>query len=157
MTDIVIKSILACNDIRREDSGKYIAIGIYGPDIVIPGEQTRVSLACLVQLTANKSGEYNIEFRCRENRNRELVASRGTFRTEFAAGNFVLDLNLGQINIRAGTEIDFCARATGGRWKSLLSLAVRGPAQQAELEAEIRAFREKPPAGPAASAGEPGL
>ena len=148
MTDLVFKSVLICNDIRRETTGKYIAIGIYGPDIVIPHEVASVQLACLLQIEAKVPGSFRLELRGRDSRQRDLVTARGEFRTSFAAKNLLLDLNVGPATVRAGTEIEFSAREKGGRWKRLSSLAVRGPNEQAALQEEIRAFVEKNSAAP---------
>ena len=144
MTDLIFKSALICNDIRVEKTGKYIAIGIYGPDIVISHEQATVSIACLMQVEAKRPGTFDLEFRLSEGEHRGLVTAGGIFHTSFASKNLMIDFNIGSIAIRAGTEIGFSARETGRRWKHLSSLAVRGPKEQAELAAKIQAFCGEP-------------
>ena len=148
MTDLVFKSVLVCNDIRREATGKYIAIGIYGPDIAIPDEQATISVSCLLQVEARKAGRYRLEFRCRESRHRNAIAAKGEFSTALKARNIQIPLNLGNVEIHAGTEIEFAAREQGKRWKHLSSLAVRGPREQAEIEAKVQAFERERAATP---------
>jgi len=143
MTDLAFKSVLICNDIRREATGKFIAIGIYGPDIVIPNEEAAVSIACLLQAEIKKPGKFRLEFRIRENQSRDLVKANGEIQILFPSTNSLIDLNVGQQKIRAGTELDFSARQEGQRWRHLSTLAIRGPRQQAELNETIKRLNKE--------------
>ena len=143
MTDLIFKSVLVCNDIRREGTGKYIAIGIYGPDIVIPSGEAQVSISCLLQVEARKPGTFQIDFRFGESRERNPAIANGVFQTAFAANNLLIAIDMGQPTVRAGAELNFAARVTGKRWQRLSSLIVRGPKEQAEIEEQIQAFERE--------------
>ena len=74
MSVITVRTALACDDIRREDSGKLLAIGIMNP---ILAHQTRqivtgrpaLRLCFLLSLDVPETGEHHLTFRVRGLRN----------------------------------------------------------------------------------------
>ena len=58
---------IVCDDIRIENNGKLIAIGIYGVDIRLPEIPSGTTLSFLVVGTAIEDGDIKIEFRAQVN------------------------------------------------------------------------------------------
>ena len=55
---------IICDDIRREDNGKLVIIGMYAPDIIIPQIPFVLpSLAVLVCLRCDRPGTWNFRFK----------------------------------------------------------------------------------------------
>lgn len=51
-----------CDDIRREDNGKLIYIGVYGRDIQVSSMPATLALSVALSLTVDEAGEINLEF-----------------------------------------------------------------------------------------------
>jgi hypothetical protein len=58
----VVNAII-CDDIRREDNGKAILIGVYGSNIILQSLPATLALSIWVHLDARFSGEKVINFR----------------------------------------------------------------------------------------------
>jgi hypothetical protein len=43
---ITVKHVVVCDDIRREDNGKEILIGVYSGGIIVPQFPVPLALAC---------------------------------------------------------------------------------------------------------------
>ena len=57
-----IESAIVCDDIRREDNGKAILIGVYFGDVIVPKAPALLSVWLWFQARANETVE-NIQFR----------------------------------------------------------------------------------------------
>lgn len=48
-TNPIISCVLVCDDVRREDNGKHLILGVYGSDIVLSNIPKKIQLvACLI-------------------------------------------------------------------------------------------------------------
>lgn len=68
MVDVItFKHALLCDDVRREDNGKLILIGLYGGNIQVASLPTTLLLALVCECITNSEGpkqnEVHIEFR----------------------------------------------------------------------------------------------
>ena len=63
MPEVSIDSIIVCDDIRREDNGKFILIGVYAASILVAEFPVEMSLCFFGRLTPNKVGEIKVDFR----------------------------------------------------------------------------------------------
>jgi hypothetical protein len=64
---IDIRTVIVCDDIRREWNGKAMVIGIYTGDIILATFPTNLSLSFWMQGKPLASGEHQMEFRVRVN------------------------------------------------------------------------------------------
>ena len=61
---IEVKSVLICEDIRREDTGKLMLIGVYGRDIGFVRFPAAAAFRLSVRLETDKPIEGTMEFHC---------------------------------------------------------------------------------------------
>lgn len=62
-TSYDMEFVLLCDQIRQENNGKLIAIGIYGGDILVTEFPSVIPVALLVRLKTKSEGPYRIEVR----------------------------------------------------------------------------------------------
>jgi hypothetical protein len=65
MTDAQIKydAVLICDDVRREDNGKLILIGVYHEGIVVPGYPATVLMRVVCNGEVIEAGSYKVSYR----------------------------------------------------------------------------------------------
>ena len=127
-----ISSVLICDDIRREASGKEILIGVYSSDIIvssIPANITRLSFRIIlnVEHTEFKRWHFIIDSPSQ----RDLIAQKGSIKIERAGRPSIFSLSIpllavletGVFKIRFG--LDAPARKIG-------EFGVRLPESEAE-------------------------
>jgi hypothetical protein len=61
--EATILAVVVCDDVRRENNGKEIIIGVYGSDIVVQSYPALLSPTFWVQFIPNQAGEITIGFR----------------------------------------------------------------------------------------------
>jgi hypothetical protein len=59
---IDISAVLTCDQVRREDNGKAIIIGVYVSDILLPQIPTMLGMTWYIQGINKVEGEYEMEF-----------------------------------------------------------------------------------------------
>jgi hypothetical protein len=60
---IDIREVLFCDDIRREDNGKALLIGVYHGDMIVSNLPANLRLSFWLQGRAKASGESSVQFR----------------------------------------------------------------------------------------------
>jgi hypothetical protein len=63
VNDVEIVSIVVCDDVRREENGKEILIGVYGSDIILDRFPGLVAPVFWVQMIPNDAEKLSIGFR----------------------------------------------------------------------------------------------
>jgi hypothetical protein len=58
-----IRAALVCDDVRREDNGKLILIGVYGKDIGVTDLPANLVLSLVVRFEASEAIDEDLEFR----------------------------------------------------------------------------------------------
>jgi hypothetical protein len=62
-SQLEIKSVVVCDDVRREENGKDILIGVYSSGILVPQLPATLSLSFWIQFRARDAGEIAADFR----------------------------------------------------------------------------------------------
>lgn len=57
-----IKSVVICDDVRREDTGKWFLIGVYSKDIAVERVPTKISLSIWIEIDYLQPGELDFSF-----------------------------------------------------------------------------------------------
>lgn len=116
---------IVCDDLRREDNGKELLIGVYSGSILV-GAFPQVLVLCFwVPLMIPASGKYEFEFRMR-NTDGGLVNQTPAIEVESLHANMDASIGLGQIPFhipRAGNII-LEGRYRRGGWEVIKSIAV---------------------------------
>lgn len=60
---IAIKTVVVCDEVRREDNGKEILIGVYSAGVLVPQFPVPLNLTFWVQFKSAGAGELPIQFR----------------------------------------------------------------------------------------------
>lgn len=60
---IDIDYTILCDDVRREDNGKLIMIGVYGSSLLLASFPATLGMRIVTRLTPRKMGKTDVEFR----------------------------------------------------------------------------------------------
>ena len=85
--------VLVCDDIRREDNGKEIIIGVYSSGILVRSFPADLSLAFSIQFRADKTGDVRLEAR--------VLGPRGTPLIGMQLGVSIQQPSLGSLVVPA--------------------------------------------------------
>ncbi|MFO1113035.1 MAG: hypothetical protein U1E38_01205 [Rhodospirillales bacterium] len=114
---------IVCEDIRREDNGKLILIGVFARDIGISNFPASLVLALCVSMEVDEPGDFEIEFQFLF---RDEISIQG--KTSIT----INDPGLGMIviprfpieNITGEGGISFRFRQAGSEWQTVASLPI---------------------------------
>lgn len=94
-TPLNIRSVVVCDEVRREDNGKALIIGAYVGDIVLPKFPTRLPLAFYFIGTGTAPGRGSVELRIQYLRSKEpmgLASAKAEFQRAPIGTSMVLVL-----------------------------------------------------------------
>lgn len=114
-----IDYILVCDDIRQENNGKQILIGVYKGAIIVPEFPARLLLALLLRGTANQTGSFPFEMRFVFDGGSVLTTGSGNINVRNA--NELLSVAIQQIPIEFKDvgKFKLQMREPGARWKTV--------------------------------------
>lgn len=122
---IKIEYAIVCDDVRREDNGKLIIIGVYASDIRIPSHSANLRLSLLVAVRSETKHQTLVKTRVMQDGKRIFEIKEGM---EFPvpAKEIVL-FSFGGIPVamEAGKILDFQVRFDQGRYRSICKLQVQ--------------------------------
>lgn len=90
---------LCCDDVRQENNGKFIVVGLYTPDIVVPAVPFALATLCffvVFTVDTKSQGKRNINFRLKQGDN--LVAG-GSGQIEVRGTTAALPLRFGGVQL----------------------------------------------------------
>jgi hypothetical protein len=124
-----VLAALVCDDVRREDNGKEILIGIYPGSILVPKFPATMVLSFWLYLQPHQAGELHLEFRV-TGAEQGFAYMDGV--VEFGDSDEPGSLTFPKIPLRLGTEclLEFQWRLAGGEWEVLAKKHVRIAAAQ---------------------------
>jgi len=96
---IDVETVVLCDDIRQEANGKFLLIGVYGGNIVVPSFPANLNLAVWILGHAATSGK--VQVRLRVVGPQETVLQEGTFDVE------IKDVLHGTIMAISGLPLQF--------------------------------------------------
>lgn len=118
-----LKQVVVCDDIRREDNGKEILIGVYGSSIIVSKFPASLALSFWLQFEPNETGSTSLEFR--------LV---GPEDLEFAQAETKIEVmqketvSLGlkgiPVNLQIPVELALELKHPGGHWETAKRIKV---------------------------------
>lgn len=119
-----IKSVIICDDIRREDNGKQMLIGIYVGSIEVSSFPINLALAIWIEHKPTAVGETDIEVRFLGPSDAQLFHS--SFHAKFHATERS-SVGMGSIPLQfqGPGDLRFQVKESGGSWRTYRSIPVR--------------------------------
>ena len=116
-------NVIICDDVRKENSGKHLIIGVYPDDILVPGFPATIAVCAWFQFFADRVGEMPIELRVLQNK-KEL--SRGSAKLIVNDSKKIVTATIIGIIITFGDDgpLEFQCRETKKRWRTMKKLGV---------------------------------
>ena len=63
-----IYNAIVCDEVRKEDNGKHIILGVYPIDVLVTDIPTIISLVLWMQLYMERNGQFDVEFQIRKDK-----------------------------------------------------------------------------------------
>jgi hypothetical protein len=126
MSGLDIRYVIVCDDVRREDNGKEILIGVYSSDILVPVLPANLQLVFWMHVYNDEVGEFPFEVRLTgPDRVQILHASaQGTATSARSMGS----IWFGPVGVRVPKEGDLSLefkRADDRYWSEIKQIPVR--------------------------------
>ena len=118
------ENVIVCDEVRIEDTGKHIIIGVYPETIVVPEFPAGLLLCIWAQLYLDRDGELDVQLRVLENKKE---VSRGSAKFRITNHKEVLTTTFREIPVRviSGGVLTFQMREENGKWKTFKKIPIR--------------------------------
>lgn len=126
---IKLTTALFCEDVRREDNGKLILIGMFGRNIGVPSFPASIGIQCALIIEVEKPGPSKLEFEIRFN-GEPKGKGRGVAE-HVETGRAILStpfLMIGEIE-ESGT-LSLAVAEEGQEFREIASIPIDGPPMQ---------------------------
>lgn len=114
---------IVCDDVRREENGKMIIIGVYANDIVVASYPSNLKLSIVLAVHSDAAVQTPIRTRFLLDSN--VVMEGGATISLSVAGTGLFTMIGIPVNVTKDTILDVQARADKGRFKSVLKIPIR--------------------------------
>ncbi len=119
-------SAILCDEVRREDTGKFLFIGVYTNDILVRRFPINISLTLWVHLSAPGTEKVGMEIRIREKGKPQIDLSKGTgnLTVENPDKDLFISFPTTTVGIAEPTTLVFEIKPHTGRWKKAIEIPV---------------------------------
>ena len=126
LASINISQAIACDDIRQENNGKFILIGVYAGIIGLPFFPTHLPLGFWMTAKPSRVGGYHIDFRIKTP-NETPVSIQGQMLVHIEEENAIISLVLPPtlLTIEKPGDIILEYKENEGSWRSICSLEAK--------------------------------
>jgi hypothetical protein len=127
---ITHKYTLICDDIRREDNGKLMILGMYGPVVLVPQIPfTLPTMAFLVAVESDRLGQWGMKFRVQLlETGRALIEGNGFFGVQ-QPGFGLASIKFSQVTFQALGVYNFIVQIEEHRDPIITEFSVQLPSQ----------------------------
>ena len=115
---------ILCDDVRKEDSGKLIFIGVYGPSIKVEKLPATLAFRAVIPVSIKEAFEISFEFRVKNGR-KKIFAARATARTETPGDSFILVPQFILEHLDHPDVLNFSVRLDEGKWQTIHSISFK--------------------------------
>ena len=140
---------IVCDDVRREDNGKELILGVYSGSILVPTFPSNLMLSFWAQYQASAAGHSVMDAR--------VLSAQRTTLVQLKLNIDVSDVGCGSIylpplpiQVQSHGELHWQIKQEGQDWETIKSIPVVTPtAVQLDVMAKTAAFRQlvgRPPA-----------
>lgn len=119
-----IQHVLACDDIRQENTGKQILIGVYTNNVMVSRFPSTIQLMFLLRATAKERGRFPFEVRLLHGK---TAISTLSAEINVADQHDLLSLATPRVAVQIDKQatLKFQMREPNEKWKTLLKLNIR--------------------------------
>lgn len=118
-----VENAIICDDVRKEDNGKHLIIGVYPNNMLVPKFPATLAPSLWIQLYLDEENETAIEFRIVQDDGKVLGCGSGVLPVSLAQpATTILPPSL--IEIQKKCVLSFQIREKGKRWKTLKKVPV---------------------------------
>lgn len=118
-----IRYAIICDDVRREDNGKFILIGVYGSSILLPHFPASLTLCALIALDVLEPGEFSFEMRIKFGR-RLLLHGQAEVEVDKPGLSLLPARRLQLRDLPSPGELILQAKRNQERWVTALSIPI---------------------------------
>ena len=119
-----IHNAIICDQVRKEDNGKHLLLGVYPTDILFPDFPTKSNLVLWMQLYVDRKGEFGVEFRIQKDK-KSISHTNATMSVKDHLQPVTIALALPPIEIDGECTLSFQIREKNKRWKTVKELPVK--------------------------------
>ena len=119
-----IHNVIICDQVRKEDNGKHLLLGVYPADVLVSDFPTTIALVLWMQLYVDTTGEFDFEFRIQKDKKR-ISRTKGTLNVEDHLYPATITLPPALIEIDGECTLSFQIREKNKRWKTVKELPVK--------------------------------
>lgn len=125
MSKVTIAAAFLCDDVRREDNGKMIAIGIYGNRIFVNAFPAILRLSALTNVSFPSAGRHSFKVR---------LSVGGEMRQEVTieaevrwSGSDWVPLPFEPVQFYKPNEVSLALELDNGKWRKFLTVPIEVP------------------------------
>ena len=119
-----IHNAIICDQVRKEDTGKHLLLGVYPADVLVPDFPTPISLVLWMQLYMDRNGKFEFEFRIQKDKE-SVSHTKGTLIVKDHLHPATITLPPAIIEIDGECTLSFQIREKNKRWKTAKELPVK--------------------------------
>ena len=116
-------NVIVCDEVRIENTGKYIIIGVYSSNIVAPAFPAELLLSIWSQFYVNRNGDMDVELRVLAN-NKEITRGTGKFKITNYKEIVTSVFNGIPLQVQGEGMLKFQIREKNGRWKTMKKMPI---------------------------------
>lgn len=131
---ITSKYTIICDDVRKEDNGKILLLGVYPENIVVPQFPFKMPSLCFYELLASDTaGKWPLKFRMEKTDTRErIIEGEGQLEIEKAPSNGLTVFRFVDVTIKSAGTYQLVAEI-GDQRLTVAQFEVTTPEALAEL------------------------
>ena len=123
-----IYNAIICDEVRKEDNGKHLLLGVYPRDVLVNDIPTIISLVLWMQLYMDRNGQFDIELQIRKDKS---IISR--YEATMSVKDHLLPqtftLPQAPIKIDGECTLSIQIREKNKRWKKVREIPVKKASQ----------------------------
>jgi hypothetical protein len=123
--DFEIVNTIICDDVRREDNGKEILIGIYGSAMLVSKFPAAVSPVLWMQVRPMKSGELRFSIRLKNEADAVFHEISGGVNVDAPGEMGAVSTPPAPIQVNAEMQLVFEMKQEGGEWTKVREIPVK--------------------------------
>lgn len=119
-----IHNAIICDEVRKEDNGKLILIGVYPFDALVSDFPAQMAPVLWMQLFVDRNGEFDVEFRIQKDKN-TITNNKAIMIVKDHLPPVTITLPPALIEIDGECILSFQIREKNKRWKTAKKLPVK--------------------------------
>jgi hypothetical protein len=128
MAELSFRAVIVCDDVRREDNGKEILIGVYSSHILVSVFPANLRLFFYTMLSADESGDYKFSMRLIGPNGVQLIQGNIDAQMRGPGGEAALPIGPLVIQVQSPGEIVLEIKQAGREdWERIRTIGVSTP------------------------------